>query len=138
MDKHQLEAKEFLSQAYRLDRQIRCKLIQIETLNEMAVKSVAIYSNMPKNPNRTDSWMEYAILEIINLEIEINQDILQLISVKKDIIQRIKSVENFDLQTVLELRYLAYKKWDEISAEMHYGIDNIYRLHRIALSIIAI
>jgi DNA-directed RNA polymerase specialized sigma subunit len=57
---------------------------------------------------------------------------------KKDIIRRIKAVESTELQTILELRYLSYMRWEEIAIELGYGIDNVFRLHRNALDEIKI
>ena len=57
---------------------------------------------------------------------------------KKDIIRRIKAVDNPELQTILELRYLSNMYWEEIAIELGYGIDNVFRLHRNALDEIEI
>ena len=82
--------------------------------------------------------MEDCICKIIDLESEINQDMIQLVELKKDIIGRIKAVESTELQTVLDLRYLSYMRWEEIAIELGYGIDNVFRLHRNALDEIKI
>lgn len=82
--------------------------------------------------------MEDAIIKIIDLENEINQDMMRLVELKKDIIRRIKAVESAELQTILELRYLSYMRWEEIAIELGYGIDNVFRLHRNALDEIMI
>ena len=50
------------------------------------------------------SRMEEAICKIIDLEAEINQDMMKLVELKKDIIRRIKAVDSAELQTILELR----------------------------------
>ena len=63
---------------------------------------------------------------------------MKLVELKKDIIRRIKAVESAELQTILELRYLSYMRWEEIAIELSYGIDNVFRLHRNALDEIAI
>ena len=78
--------------------------------------------------------MEDTVCRIIDLESEINQDMLQLVELKKGIVRRIKAVENAELQVVLELRYLSYMRWEEIAIELGYGIDNVFRLHRKALA----
>lgn len=65
--------------------------------------------------------MEDCICRIINLESEINQDMIQLVELKKDIIGRIKAVESMELQTVLELSYLSYICWEEIAREPRSG-----------------
>ena len=63
---------------------------------------------------------------------------MRLVELKKDIIRRIKAVESAELQTILELRYLSYMRWEEIAIELGYGIDNVFRLHRNALGEIMI
>ncbi len=80
----------------------------------------------------------HAIIKIIDLENEINQDMMKLVELKKEIIRRIKAVENAELQTILELRYLSYMRWEEIAIELGYGIDNVFRLHRNVLDEIRI
>ena len=63
---------------------------------------------------------------------------MRLVELKKDIIRRSKAVESAELQTILELRYLSYMRWEEIAIELGYGIDNVFRLHRNALDEIMI
>ena len=138
MNKHQTAAKKYLSQAFGLNQRIESKLGQIEELHDLATKATVTYSDMPKNPNRGHSRMEDCICKIIDLESEINQDMIQLVELKQDIIGRIKAVESTELQTVLELRYLSYMRWEEIAIELGYGIDNVFRLHRNALDEIKI
>ncbi len=110
MNRHQQEAKKYLSQAFGLNQRIESKLGQIEDLHDLATKATVTYSDMPKSPNRDGSRMEEAIIKIIDLENEINQDMMKLVELKKDIIRRIKAVESAELQTILELRYLSYMR----------------------------
>lgn len=99
MNRHQQEAKKYLSQAFGLNQRIESKLGQIEDLHDLATKATVTYSDMPKSPNRDGSRMEDAIIKIIDLENEINQDMMKLVELKKDIIRRIKAVESAELQT---------------------------------------
>ena len=138
MNRQQTAAKNYLMRAYRVDQRIENKLEQIQLLNDLAAKATVTYSDMPKSPNRDGSRMEDAIIKIIDLENEINQDMMKLVELKKDIIRRIKAVESAELQTILELRYLSYMRWEEIAIELGYGIDNVFRLHRNALDEIEI
>lgn len=138
MNRHQQEAKRYLSQAFGLNQRIESKLGQIEELHDLATKATVTYSDMPKDLNRDGSRMEDAVIRIIELETEINRDMVRLVELKKDIIRRINTVDNSELQTILELRYLSYMKWEEIAVELNYGIDNVFRLHRNALGEIRI
>ena len=138
MNKKQNAAKKYLSQAFGLNQRIESKIEQIAVLNDLATKATVTYSDMPKSPNRDGSRMEDAIIKIIDLESEINKDMMKLVELKKDIIRRVKAVESAELQTILELRYLSYMRWEEIAIELGYGIDNVYHLHRKALDEIEI
>ena len=138
MNRHQQEAKKYLSQAFGLNQRIESKLGQIEDLHDLATKATVTYSDMPRNPNQGHSRLEDAVIQIIELETETNQDTIKLVELKKDIIRRIKAVESTELQTILELRYLSYMRWEEIAIELGYGIDNVFRLHRNALDEIKI
>ena len=133
-----MTAREYLEQAYHLDQQINSKIEQVESLHALATKATATMNDSPVQQTRNAHSMEDVILNIIDLENEINQDMMKLVELKKDIIRRIKAVESAELQTILELRYLSYMRWEEIAIELGYGIDNVFRLHRNALDEITI
>jgi len=42
-------------------------------------------------------------------------------------------VESPELQTLLELRYLCFKTWEQIAVELHFDLRWVYRLHGRAL-----
>ena len=78
-------------------------------------------------------WMEDIIVKMVDLENEINADIDSLVDLKAEMVSVIKNVRNPELQTLLELRYLCFKTWEQIAVELGYSIESIYRLHREAL-----
>ena len=131
MNKQQTEIKEYLSQAFRIDQRIQSKMEQVASLNDLATRATATYSDMPGSETRNLHRMEDAILSII--ELEINEDICKLVQMKKDIVHKIKAVQNTEYQTLLELRYLCFKSWEQIAVDMGYSIQHIYRLHDWAL-----
>ena len=94
MNKQQTEMKEYLSQAFRIDQRIQSKMEQVASLNDLATRATATYSDMPGSETRNLHRMEDAILSIIELEAEINEDICKLVQTKKDIVHKIKAVQN--------------------------------------------
>jgi hypothetical protein len=128
-----MTAKEYLGQAYRLDQRINSKLEQLATLNELSTKATSTLTGMPKNPNRNTSMVADAVTKIVDLQIEINRDIDKLIDLKCEMVRIIKGVDNAEYQTLLELRYLCFKTWEQIAVDMNYCIDNVYRIHRKSL-----
>jgi DNA-directed RNA polymerase specialized sigma subunit len=130
--------KEYLSQAYRLDQRINSKLAQVESLNTLATKVSSTITGMPKNPNRATSTMADAVTKIIDLQAEINNDIDRLVDLKREMVTVIKAVANKEYQTLLELRYLCFRTWEQIAVDMGYNVRHVYRLHDEAVENIVI
>lgn len=125
-------AKEFLSQAYRIDQRINSKLEQVESLKALSLKATTTLSDMPKGSRDVHS-KEKIISKMIDLKNEINSDIDELVDLKREIVTVIKNVENPEYQTLLEQRYLCFKTWEQIAVAMGYSVRNIYNLHDAAL-----
>ena len=133
-----MTAKEYLGQAYRLDQRINSKLEQIRSLNELAAKCTSTITGMPKNPSHSTSMMEEAVGKVVDLQAEIDGDIGQLVDLKRDMVSIIKAVQNTEYQTLLELRYLCFKTWEQIAVAMGYNLRHVYRLHDEAVESIKV
>ena len=133
MNKHQTTAKEYLMKAYRVDERIQNKLMQVDSLSALATKATTTISDMPGSPSKDPHKLENIVVKIVELQEEIGGDIEKLLVLKKDILGRIRCIEDPELQMVLELRYLSYLTWEHIAAKMGYSEDNIFILHRKAL-----
>lgn len=131
-----MTAKEYLGQAYRLDQRINSKLEQVLSLRDLTTKATATMSDMPGGGSRNVYKMQDIIAKIIDLENEINADIDQLVDLKREMVATIKSVTDPECQTLLELRFLCFKTWEQIAVEMSYSIQHIYRLRDKALKMI--
>lgn len=128
-----MTVKEYLSQAYRIDQRINSKLEQVASLRDLSRKATATLSDMPHNPNKNVHSMEGIIVKIVDLENEINRDIDDLVDLKRDVVALIKEIKNPEYQTLLELRYLSFKTWEQVAVIMRYDLRWIYRLHGKAL-----
>ena len=126
-------AKEYLKQAFYLDKRINSKLEQVESLNALATKATSTLSDMPKSPNRGSSKLEDTIVKIVDLQEEINRDIDKLVDLKAEMVGTIKQIQNKELQVILEKRYLCYETWEKIAVDMNYDIRHIHRLHNLGL-----
>lgn len=131
-----MTAKEYLGQAYRLDQRINSKLEQVMSLRDLTTKATATMSDMPGGGSRNVYRMQDIIGKIIDLENEINADIDQLVDLKREMVATIKAVSDPECQTLLELRFLCFKTWEQIAVEMDYSIQHIYRLRNRALKMI--
>lgn len=131
-----MTAKEYLDQAYRLDQRINSKLEQVLSLRELTTKATATMSDMPDGGSRNVYRMQEIIGKIVDLENEINADIDALVDLKREMVATIKAVTDPECQTLLELRFLCFKTWEQIAVEMNYSIQHIYRLRDKALKMI--
>lgn len=138
MNRQQTAAKNYLMRAYRVDQRIENKLEQIQQLNDLATKATVTYSDMPGSPIRNIHRLEDVIVKIIDIKTEIHADMLELVDLKKEIMDCIKRVEDPELQLILELRYLNYMSWERIAGELGYGMDNVFKLHRKALDFVEV
>lgn len=126
-------AKDYLSQARFLDMRISSKIQQVASLNELATRCTATISDMPRSPNHDSSRMAEAVVKIVDLQDEINQDINKLVELKREITGLIKSVPTVEYQTVLEKRYLCFLTWEQIAVDMNYSMQHTFRIHEKAL-----
>ena len=133
-----LTAKEYLSQAYHLDQRINSKLEQVMALRELATKATSTLSDMPRSDSPNVCRMEDIILKIVDSENEINAEIDRLVDLKRELRTVISAVEQPEHQTLLELRYLCFKPWEQLAVAMAYSIQHTYRMHDQALRAVAV
>ena len=132
-----MSTKDYLSQAYRIDQRINSKLAQVMSLRDLLSKATGTLSGAPKAATPNPHSMEDTIAKMVDLENEINEDIDALVDLKAEIMRRIKRVENTEYQTILELRYLCFKSWEQIAVDMGYELRWLYRLHHRALDAVS-
>ncbi len=130
-----MQSKEYFNQASRINQLIDTKLEQIQSLRELSSKATYTLSGVPSSGTRNVQQMEGIICKIVDLENEILHDIEALVDLKRNISNVIRSLENPDYRIVLELRYLCFKKWDEIAHHFHFAIRHVHRIHAEALAV---
>lgn len=133
-----MTSKEYLSQAYHLDKRIDSKIEQLKALNLLATKCTSTLSDMPKSQSISNSRLEDTVVKIVDLQEEINRDIDRLVDLKRDIVRAIKKVKKPEYQIILELRYLCFKTWEEIAVQMNCSIDNVFKIRKNALKSVVI
>ena len=131
-----MTAKEYLTQAYRIDQRINSKLEQVSSLRDLSTKATSTFSDVPPSGTRNVHRMEDVICKIVMLENEINAEIDHLVDLKREMVAAIKSVADPECQTLLELRFLCFKTWEQIAVDMNYSIQHIYRLRDKALKMV--
>ncbi len=130
---------EFLSRAYRMREYIMLKEEQLETLRDAAESvSVSSYDKSGGASYGSGSRHERILCKVVDLEAEIVGDIGRMIDTIKEVKDAISKVEDKTMRMLLEMRYLNYKTWEEISEVLCYSERHVYRLHTEAVKLVPI
>ncbi len=128
-----MNTKEFLQQAFLLDKRINSKIQQLQELEALATNCTAVMSDMPKAPSGSTSRLEDTVLKIIEQKHEINDAIDRLVDVKSKIQKAIDELDNTQQQFVLEQRYLCMRSWEEIARDLGCSTRHTSRLHNAGI-----
>lgn len=130
-----MEIKEYLKQAYLLDKRIQHYLEDIKRLRLMAtsVSSPRYDIDRVQTSKNTEAPFVKSLNKIMDLEAKINEKLILFIRLKEQILDMISKLESVDEQLLLTYRYLNNMTWDEIAKELHASRATVLRWHRNAL-----
>ena len=129
-----MTAKEYLSQAYRLDQRIDSNIAEITRLREMACGiSSPSWEEKVQTSRNTDAPFVRCLEKIIDLEKLVYSEIDTLVDLKRQIRTTIERVPNTDEQLVLRYRYIHNCTWEQIGNELNADARTIRRWHGDAL-----
>lgn len=126
-----MTAKEYLRQAYKMDKRIRILQGKVDKLRSAleyhspSLEGGGGSGSADRTPDTISKIMEY--------EQHVQQLQAEFVDKYTEIDKAIHSVENANQREVLERRYLLYQKWEQIADEMHYSLQNVFKLHGMAL-----
>lgn len=128
-----MNAEQFLKQAYKLNEQIKCDKEELESLRSLAE---SVSGDMTQERVQTSTVGDKTvniIAKIVDLESEIKSEIETFIELKKEIRDTINQLESVNEKLVLKYRYLLFCQWDEICDKLNYSRRQIRRIHDSAL-----
>lgn len=138
-------AKDYLNQAYYIDRRIKLNLEKLEAMKSSLYGKGNSYQNDGSQHTFGDNSIERAITKVIEYEELIKAEIEELVCKRIEIDKAIQSVEDSVQRELLERRYLAFEKWNSyynkrkkqyikgIAESMGYSMSQIFKLHNRAL-----
>ena len=129
--------KEYLSQAFELNKDIKRKEIRIDALKS-SLGVVATSYDDTRVKTLPHSPFESRLTMIIDLENELKKDKEELENLKMEIWRSIHSIGNNTVETVMELRYIAFENWPEIAEELGYSLSYVFTLHRMGLEAVRV
>ena len=128
-----MDAKEYLSQAFVMDRRIKAKETQLDTLKEHVPYTGPVYGDVKVDSNKVYSAVEYSAVRLVSLSDEIKEDIAQLAEKMKEIQRTIRRLDNSEMEVILEMRYLSFMSWEKIIDRMGYSSRYVFKMHSTAL-----
>jgi DNA-directed RNA polymerase specialized sigma24 family protein len=127
-----MTAKEYLKRYRTLNAYIDCKLEEVAQLRELSTR-ISPTAMFDRNGNVSDK-VGHTAAKIVDLEREIDREVDELVEMRKEIEETISMIEDIDIRTVLEYRYINGFSWRRIAYTMHYSEDHVTcYLHRKAL-----
>lgn len=130
-----MTAKEYLSQVYKLSREIESNKRRIAELeSEIGGLRAIDYSGDKVQSSPVDSLSE-GIARLDEIQRRLITDTVKLQRDKGRILEEIRSLPDTRCIEVLTLRYVDCKRWGKIEKEMHESRRTIFRIHGDALEL---
>ena len=129
------DIKKYLNRAYRLT-QTRDKLEREYEKKQKEVGNISV-SNSEIKSNSVVSNVENKAIELISLKNNIDLHNIKIEELKKEISCVISRVEDENLRDLLRLRYLEFRKWEDIAYILHYSRRNVFYARDRALRKVA-
>lgn len=128
-----MTAKEYLRQAYIIDRKIRLDTEKLAAARSALYGKAVRYDSDGSKPVPRGNVTESAVLRIVELEERLNAEIDEFTAKRQEIECAVCSVPDEVQREVLTRRYLLYQKWEVIAEEMCYSERQVFRIHGAAL-----
>lgn len=129
-------AKRYLQQIRRLDTKINRDIEELHRLKAMTTKITPTLKPDVVSGCGTQDKLAEAMSKIIDFEAEINREIDCFVDARKAVTATIDKVEDARLHTVLNMRYVQFKTWEQIACYMGRSYQWVCKLHGTALQVV--
>lgn len=124
------KAGEFLKGIRRADALVKRKREQIERLRNLAeYRSPIMDPNGGGRGGGRDTRGE-VMCKVVDMEKELEHDVARLLEDRMVAMRMIDSLDNADVVSVLYMRYLDGRSWQEIAYELDRTVQWVYELNR--------
>ena len=124
----------WLERARELERRIQLRNEQAERIRQALLPGASKVTGMPRGGG--GDWTD-RVATVVELEKEIAGEIDEMRRARGEIVRAIEAVDDADQRTVLEMRYLAGRRFDAIAREMHYDRTWIWEIHKRGVGAVA-
>ena len=128
-----MTAKEYLNQYRTLNARIDAKIAQAERLRYLARTPGAQRPSNDIHSTAPHDKIGELTAKIFDLEREINSEIDSLVDLEREIRGCIARVPKENQRLVLELKYINGETLVRIADRLHYSLDGVKKIHKLAL-----
>lgn len=130
-----MTVKEYLSQSNILEKRIEANLAEIERLKSLRFNLASSNLNIDyvQSSKSNNAPFEKCIEKIIDLQDDLQEAVIKLMDIKREILGVISNLEDNNELLVLQYRYLQNKTWEEIGKILHADRTTVYRWHNCSL-----
>lgn len=123
---------EFMRQHQEAERKITAKMERILHKQQRLFPGAQMIRDMPGGGRHGDNTD--LLVEIMESVERLQQEIVELEALEREIEAQIRKVPDADARVILECRYLNHWNWQKIADEMHYDVSTVWRKHADALA----
>lgn len=119
--------KHQLKQIRLIDLEIKTKMEELDRLNNSFLKSPSL-----KEVNVQESKVglkDDAYVKLISLSEYIDQRVDNLIDLKYQLIKAIEQLDDSKERTIIWMKYISSKNWDEIAEKLQISKTTLFMLH---------
>lgn len=133
MVKQSIDAKAYLNRIRLMDKKIDAMQDQLEWLKTTILRITPTLKEDVVSGGGSQDKLGDTMAKICDLKEEINREIDILVDERSHTIRLMNQMKTPEYFEILYKRYMEYKTYEEIAAEMHYGREWACRLHGRAL-----
>lgn len=131
------EVRAYMSQGWKIRREIKAKLNAMEELRSMAEKTTTSFSLTPSAPQGNSSRVESYAIRIVEMQKDMEESYAQLVEVQ-DNVQRLIELAPDPLQRAILTEYhLNGKTAEHTAEEIGYSLRQVFRIMNAAYDEIA-
>lgn len=128
-----MKAKEYMQQAFFLDKRINSLMRQVSNLWDQATNITQVLSDMPRNPSGETSKLENRVVDICDLTDEIRKQTDKLKDLRKEMMGVVMKVPDPEYQLILQERYFEMLTWEDIACDINRSVRCAQLMHGKAL-----
>lgn len=128
-----MELKEYLSQAFVLDKLIQTKKEQILRIRAEQENITAVLTPDKVQSSGCKDKIGELSSQVIDLENEFAQDVTRFLVLKLEIKKLIDKLDNTKHQLIMTERYLNLKRWEDIASDNNYSWRQTHYIHKKSL-----